>query len=123
MGKAYNTEKAIGTGLANTNKLLGKGSYSGTSQDPEALNAADIAKAYNGGNKSDWFLPSILELEIIYKNLYLTYKDEFSSEYISSTEYTKDEYYYWKFQEEITNNNHTNRYSTKPVRAIRMITD
>ena len=123
MGNAYNTEKDIGTGFANTNKLVGKGSYNGTSPEPDALNAADIAKSYNGGNKSDWFLPSILELETIYKNLYLTYKDEFSSEYISSTEYTKDAYYYWRFQDGITINNYTDRYNTKPVRAIRIITD
>lgn len=59
----------------------------------------------------------------MYENLYLTYKDEFSSEYISSTEYTKDEYYYWRFQDGIIDKNHNVRYIKKPVRAIRIITD
>lgn len=48
------TETAIGTGLANTNKIIasqGNGNY-----------AAKICKDYRGGGFDDWYLPSIEEL-------------------------------------------------------------
>ena len=50
----------IGTGLTNTNAIIaaqGSGSY-----------AASIARDYNGGGYTDWFLPSKDELNQLYEN-------------------------------------------------------
>jgi hypothetical protein len=54
------TGTAIGTGLANTNAIIaaqGSGSY-----------AASIARDYNGGGYTDWYLPSKDELNQLYVN-------------------------------------------------------
>jgi hypothetical protein len=45
---------AIGCGLKNTQMIIDQGN--------DATTAAGIARAYNGGGKTDWFLPSINEL-------------------------------------------------------------
>ncbi len=53
------TGTAIGTGLTNTNAIIaaqGSGSY-----------AASIARDYNGGGYTDWFLPSKDELNQLYQ--------------------------------------------------------
>jgi hypothetical protein len=53
---------AIGTGLANTNATI---SIQGA---PATNYAAGLARAYNGGGYTDWFLPSIDELYQLYYN-------------------------------------------------------
>ncbi len=56
------TGTAIGTGKLNTQKIIavqGNGQY-----------AAKICTDYRGSGKSDWFLPSKDELNLIYANLY-----------------------------------------------------
>ena len=68
------TGTAIGTGLTNTNTIIavqGSGSY-----------AASIARDYNGGGYTDWFLPSQDELNLMY---------EHKTEIGGFTDY----YYYW----------------------------
>ena len=53
---------AIGTGKSNTKKIvqaLGYGEY-----------AAKLCVDYRGGGKDDWFLPSMEELNLLYKRLY-----------------------------------------------------
>jgi hypothetical protein len=52
------TSTAIGTGLANTNAIV--------AQNNTASRAATICRAYSGGGKSDWFLPSKDELNQLY---------------------------------------------------------
>ena len=79
------TGTAIGTGLTNTNTIIaaqGSGSY-----------AASIARDYNGGGYTDWFLPSKDELNILYENKFAIggFTDYY---YWSSTEY--DAIYAWE---------------------------
>ncbi|MBN1531714.1 MAG: DUF1566 domain-containing protein [Spirochaetes bacterium] len=52
----------IGTGKANTAAIIHSCGESGI--------AAKVAAAYRGGGKSDWFLPSKDELNLMYANLY-----------------------------------------------------
>ncbi|MSO59593.1 MAG: DUF1566 domain-containing protein, partial [Ilumatobacteraceae bacterium] len=51
----------IGTGKANT-KIITNKNCTGTDGSPSA---ASIAKTYNGGGKTDWFLPSRKELDAL----------------------------------------------------------
>jgi|LakMenE18May11ns_1017448.scaffolds.fasta_scaffold9955539_1 hypothetical protein len=53
---------AIGTGLSNTNKIIGN------LGPPQISYAAYLASAYKGGGYTDWFLPSKDELNILYVN-------------------------------------------------------
>jgi len=58
-------DKSIGKGKENTLKIIevqGKGK--------KQKYAAELCTEYRGGGMSDWFLPSLAELDLIYKNLY-----------------------------------------------------
>jgi len=53
--------KAIGTGKSNTQSII--------KSCGEEQTAAKLCTAYRGGGKSDWFLPSKDELDLMFKNL------------------------------------------------------
>lgn len=57
----YGTKLGIGEGKSNTNILKGKGI--------DSFPAAKACVEYNGGGKTDWFLPSKDELNLMYENL------------------------------------------------------
>jgi hypothetical protein len=75
------TGTAIGTGLSNSITIVtDNDNLSGTS-------AAGLCRAYTGGGKADWFLPSVDELNQLY--LQKTVVGDFASNtYWSSSEYT-----------------------------------
>ena len=102
---------AIGTGKIITQTIV--------SISAEAGIAARLCTAYRAGGKSDWFLPSKDELNLMYTNLKKNGVGGFSaSAYWSSTEY--NEYYAWNqyfdFGEQIGKNH---KYDKIRVRAVR----
>jgi surface protein len=122
------TGTAIGTGLTNTNAIIaaqGSGSY-----------AASIARDYNGGGYTDWFLPSKDELNQLWLNqfdAYINLNTIFSNypglvyltqghAYWSSTEF--DYYGAWfqffyqtQFEDGLQHN--VGKFNTTYVRAVR----
>ena len=102
------TGTAIGTGLTNTNAIIaaqGSGSY-----------AASIARDYNGGGYTDWFLPSRGELSQLYVNRAAI--GGFTENYYwSSSEY--DYSFAWKQDFDIGNQVSISKYDTSSVRAVR----
>jgi hypothetical protein len=69
---------AIGTGKSNTQAIIKSCGGSST--------AAKLAAEYRGGGKSDWFLPSKDELNLMYKNLHKNGIGGFAGYYWSSSE-------------------------------------
>jgi hypothetical protein len=57
------TGTAVGTGSANTDAIITVQGATETSY------AAGLARAYTGGGYTDWFLPSIDELNLMYSNI------------------------------------------------------
>ena len=102
------TGTAIGTGLANTNAIIaaqGSGSY-----------AASIARDYNGGGYTDWYLPSKDELNQLYQQQ--TAIGGFEGDYYwSSTEYNNGNAWFQFF----TNGSQSGYGKSNPcyVRAVR----
>jgi hypothetical protein len=80
------TGTAIGTGLANTNKIIAQNG-AGTSY------AAGVAGAYEGGGYYDWYLPSKDELYYIYGLMTRGFGSPFGTVYWSSSEF--DQYFAW----------------------------
>ncbi|HNX58437.1 MAG TPA: DUF1566 domain-containing protein, partial [Spirochaetota bacterium] len=55
------TGEALGTGSSNTDKIIDQ-------NDAGTTYAAGLARAYNGGGYTDWYLPSSYELHKLYLN-------------------------------------------------------
>ncbi len=78
------TGTAIGTGSANTDNIIAQ---NGTINPYAAL----VARAYNGGGYSDWYLPSRDELYKLYINRVAIGNFVDNGNYWSSSEYDADE--------------------------------
>jgi len=106
--------EVIGTGLANTNAII-------SSQGETSTNyAAGLARAYKGGGYTDWYLPSLDELNKLYTNK--TAIGGFANNYYwSSTEYADSMFlvaaWYQLFANGLQGDD--DKYDTNYVRAIR----
>jgi peptidoglycan hydrolase-like protein with peptidoglycan-binding domain len=104
------TGTAVGTGLANTDAIIANQGVTATSY------AAGLARAYNGGGYTDWYLPSKDELNKLYLQKTLvggfTTSPYWSSSEVSSTN---------SWSQSFGGGNQTSDYKSAPyyVRAIR----
>lgn len=109
------TSDAIGTGKANTQLIVEE--YLGANFGNYA---ASLCTYLEYGGFNDWFLPSALELDAMYENLYLRSLGSFSSDYYwSSTahpEAVDDAYIVYFASGQLTTGS---TYDAKRVRAIR----
>ena len=80
----------VGGGYYNTKlitKLQGVGNY-----------AASLCENYTGGGYTDWYLPSLIELRLIYRNLFIAGMGSFGGDYYwSSTEHSDIRAWYQEF--------------------------
>ena len=101
--------KAVGKGQANTTAMLGVCSSG-------AANAADLYLT----TKSDWFLPSLGELQLMYDNLLQAGVGDFTGNYYWSS--TENYGYYAWIQTFITGDqsyyNKSGKIAVRPVRAF-----
>lgn len=105
------TGTAIGTGMANTNAIISQQGGTATTY------AAGLAKAHDGGGYSDWYLPSIDELnKLNINNLVI---GGFTSDYYwSSTELTSVVALSYEFNANPVNANKTNMFKVRAVRTF-----
>jgi hypothetical protein len=104
------TGTGIGTGYANTSAIIAQSNVAGR--------AATVARAFQGGGKTDWFLPSKDELNQMY--LQRSAIGGFDPYYFwSSSEYAAYRAWYQNFFNGTQSNYlKTNIYSVRPVRAF-----
>ena len=100
------TGNAIGTGFRNTKMMLGGCTFG----------AANMAAGYNGGGKSDWFLPSISELDTL-KNLKAEVGGFVANNYLSSSGY--DARQAWRVDFDSGDQGGMNKDTPSYVRPIR----
>jgi uncharacterized protein (TIGR02145 family) len=111
------TERSLGTGLSNTNKIIA---------EHGATSAAGVARAYRGGSYSDWYLPSEAELNLLYtqKNMVGGFEStgDYPYVYWSSTETALEHAWFTIF---VNGTNYpccsysTKSTTTNKIRAIR----
>lgn len=107
-----NTSNEIGTGLANTNSIVAFCTVEGI--------AAKICNDFTFGGQSDWFLPSVNELSLMYDNLKKVGLGNFrDSWYYSSTEYYSSDAWCVFFDNNSPTSNHYSKMGQCRVRAIR----
>lgn len=101
----------IGYGRLNTQTIINNCNEPGI--------AAKVAASYSGGGQNDWFLPSCVELELMYENLYKKGIGNFTDDYYwSSTEHNASTVYLLLFSRgyKVTLGK---SYGRKAVRAVR----
>lgn len=107
---------AIGTGSINTVNIMNDLLW-GAEQC-----AASVCTEFESGEKDDWFLPSLGELELVYKNLYKNGKGSFLTEGTIVYWTSSDWYYnacYWCFEFNMDGNGTTdNLYHVRAIRAF-----
>lgn len=105
----------IGTGQGNTKVLEQSGPTCG------AKSAGQLALAYNGGKKDDWFLPSKGELDLLYANAKLLKVSELNDAvYWSSS--SSNEFRAWGqlFTSGIAGTNfRTSTFAVRPIRSFK----
>ena len=103
--------EVIGTGLANTNAII-------SSQGETSTNyAAGLARAYKGGGYTDWYLPSLYELDKLYTNK--TVIDNFAEgSYWSSTELDSGSAWFQEFSSYLYPGNKSNAFYVRAIRAF-----
>lgn len=106
---------AIGTGLANSNAII--------TQAGQTVSAAKLCRDYAGGGKTDWFLPSIDELDEMRSVLASTLEDRITygfaeNAYWSSSEVNAAQAWYEGFVLGITANDAA-KFNNIYVRAVR----
>jgi len=109
---------AVGKGQANTTAMLGGGCTGVGGASGAGGDSAGVANAYLTATKSDWFLPSLGELMLMYTNLRQAGVGNFTNnDYWSSTESNSNYAWYnsfnFGFQADCT------KRRQLPVRAIR----
>lgn len=102
------TGTALGTGSANTDKIIAQNG-SGISY------AAGLARLYDGGGYTDWYLPSIDELNKLYENHAAI--GGFIDYYWSSSESAVDGAFYQNYSNGLINGGSKINYTK--VRAVR----
>jgi hypothetical protein len=103
------TETELGTGLSNTNNII-------TQNGTGVTYAAGLARAYDGGGYTDWYLPSKDELNKLYINRVAIGGFE-SENYWSSTGSGSNLAWYQRFSNAFQNG--TDKSYSARVRAIR----
>jgi len=105
----------IGTGQSNTKVLEKSGPTCG------AKSAGQLALAYNGGKKDDWFLPSKGELDLLYANAKLLKVSELNDAvYWSSS--SSNEFRAWGqlFTSGVAGTNfRTSSFAVRPIRSFK----
>jgi hypothetical protein len=104
----------IGTGMRNTSAILRE------CEEPDT--AARMCANYRGGDKDDWFLPSLDELNAIYRHLHKHDLGGFGlGEYWSSSETSKGYAWYYNF----TNGKqlYCNKWPKHRVRCVRAFSE
>lgn len=114
------SEVAIGTGLANTNKII-------TAQGAVTTSyAAGLARSHNGGGFTDWYLPSRDEMYKIYLNrysisgFYLSWNGRYSW-YWTSSENTTGVSASWAYLVDLQNGSFgmSEKYQAIRIRPVR----
>ncbi len=122
------TNTGVGGGYKNTLAILAQGNGSST--------AAGASRAYAGGNLSDWYLPSISELERLISfattapfstaspGLGMKLTGGTSGFYATSNQYIQANYYHYFYAQMVSQNSNggaypkSSPYNTRPIRAF-----
>ena len=106
-----NTHTEIGTGQTNTTFIINQTGHSGS--------AAEMCEVFDDGTYSDWYLPSLDELNLIWQKLFLNGIGGFGGTYWSSSENLASNAFSLNFTtgaQSISNKNIL--YSVRPVRSF-----